>query len=99
MAENKEISATAAKELLLLCLEQSRSPRQLAEERGLRGALDEAALQELVTQVLAAHPDKVEQLRGGKTGLMGFLVGQVVKASGGKASAAAVSQLLSQRLS
>ena len=84
---------------MLLCLEQSRSPRQLAEERGLRGALDEAALQELVTQVLAAHPDKVEQLRGGKTGLMGFLVGQVVKASGGKASAAAVSQLLSQRLS
>jgi Asp-tRNA(Asn)/Glu-tRNA(Gln) amidotransferase B subunit len=61
--------------------------------------LDGAALLAIVDEVLGKHADKVEQYRGGKTGLLGFFVGQVVKASAGKADAAQVQKLLGQRLS
>lgn len=98
LVERGEVTASAAKELLAHSLEHDRSPRELAKERGLFGALDDAALDTLIDSVLTAHPDKVAQIRAGKTGLIGFLVGQVVKASGGKAAAPAVSKLLTQRL-
>ncbi len=99
LVERGELTASAGKELLAASLELGRAPRDLAQERGLLGALDDAALEALIAQVLTANPDKVAQIRGGKTGLTGFLVGQVVKASGGKAPAAAVSKLLSRHLS
>lgn len=93
-----EVTNAAAKDLLAASYETGRSPAALADERGVRGALDEAALEKLADEVLAAHPDKVAQVKAGKTGLVGFLVGQVVKASGGKAQAAAVNQLISRKL-
>jgi glutaminyl-tRNA synthetase len=98
LVEKNEVTGSAAKELLAAMIESGRSPAAIADERGMRGALDEAALQKLVDGVLAGHPDKVAQVKAGKTGLVGFLVGQVVKASGGKAQAAAVNQLLTRRL-
>jgi glutaminyl-tRNA synthetase len=98
LLDKGEVSNSAAKDLLAAMVESGRSPAAIADERSMRGALDEAALEQLVDQVIGAHPDKVAQVRAGKTGLVGFLVGQVVKASGGKAQAAAVSQLLTRRL-
>lgn len=98
LVEKAEVTGSAAKELLAAMIESGRSPAAMADERGMRGGLDEAALEQLVDGVLAGHPDKVAQVRAGKTGLVGFLVGQVVKASGGKAQAAVVSQVLSRRL-
>ena len=47
---------------------------------------------------MAANPDKVEQYRSGKTGLMGFFVGQVMREMGGQANPAVVNQLLAQKL-
>jgi aspartyl-tRNA(Asn)/glutamyl-tRNA(Gln) amidotransferase subunit B len=52
----------------------------------------------MVTDVLAANPAQVEQYRAGQTKVLGFLVGQIMKASGGKANPAQVNQLLKQRL-
>jgi glutaminyl-tRNA synthetase len=98
LLDKGEVTNSAAKDLLAATVESGRSPTAIADERGMRGALDEAALEQLVDQVIGAHPDKVAQVKAGKTGLVGFLVGQVVKASGGKAQAAAVSQLLTRRL-
>ncbi|MEZ4360773.1 MAG: glutamine--tRNA ligase/YqeY domain fusion protein [Kofleriaceae bacterium] len=98
LVERGEVTATAGKELLAAAIATGRAPAELAEERGLRGALDEAALDGMIEGVLAAHEDKVAQYRAGKTGLLGFLVGQVVRASGGKAAAPEVSKRLAQRL-
>ena len=52
----------------------------------------------IVDEVLAANPDKVDQYRAGKTGLLGFFVGQVVRSSQGKANPQVVQRLLAARL-
>jgi Asp-tRNA(Asn)/Glu-tRNA(Gln) amidotransferase B subunit len=52
----------------------------------------------MVDEVLAANPDKVHQYRAGKTGLLGFFVGQVVRSSGGNANPHVVQHLLTDRL-
>ncbi len=53
----------------------------------------------MIDEILAANPDKVEEFRGGKDKLLGFFVGQVMKASGGKANPQAVNKLLRDKLS
>jgi glutaminyl-tRNA synthetase len=87
------IARPAAKEILA----------RLAEGGDLDGAaaatIDDDAIAALVDDAIAKNPDKVAAYRGGKTGLLGFFVGQVVKASQGKASPPRVQALLAQRLS
>jgi aspartyl-tRNA(Asn)/glutamyl-tRNA(Gln) amidotransferase subunit B len=59
---------------------------------------DSSELEPLIDRILAANPAQVEQYRGGKQGLLGFFVGQVMKETGGKANAKVVSELVSKRL-
>ena len=59
---------------------------------------DTSALDPLVDAVLAANPGQVEQYQGGKEGLLGFFVGQVMKETGGKANPKVVSDLLREKL-
>ena len=66
--------------------------------RGLRQVSDTGAIEALVDQVIADNPDKVADYRGGRTKLMGWFVGQVMKASGGKANPKAVNEALRARL-
>ena len=70
----------------------------IIEEQGLRQVSDTGAIEALVDQVIADNPDKVANYRGGKTKLMGWFVGQVMKASGGKANPKAVNEALRVRL-
>jgi aspartyl-tRNA(Asn)/glutamyl-tRNA(Gln) amidotransferase subunit B len=60
---------------------------------------DSSELEPLIDRILAANPGQVEQYRGGKEGLLGFFVGQVMKETGGKANAKVVSELVSKKLS
>ena len=60
---------------------------------------DTAAIEAIIDKIIADNPANVEAYRNGKTGLMGWLVGQVMKASGGKANPAVVNGLLQSRLS
>ena len=69
-----------------------------APGRGLGDKLDDAALGRLVDDILAANADKAAEVRAGKKGLIGFFVGQVVKASGGKADPRQVQSLLAAKL-
>jgi aspartyl-tRNA(Asn)/glutamyl-tRNA(Gln) amidotransferase subunit B len=64
-----------------------------------RSISDTAELEPLIERILAANPGQVEQYRGGKEGLLGFFVGQVMKESGGKANAKVVSELVRAKLS
>jgi aspartyl-tRNA(Asn)/glutamyl-tRNA(Gln) amidotransferase subunit B len=68
------------------------------EREGLKQISDSGALEKIVDEVLAANPKQVEQYKGGKTTVIGFLVGQVMKASRGQANPAAVNELLQAKL-
>jgi len=67
-------------------------------ERGLKQITDSVSIEALVAEVIAANPDQVEQYRGGKTQVLGFLVGQVMKASQGKANPKQVNEALRKLL-
>ena len=92
------LSARSAKEVLLESLESGADPLELIEQRGLRQVSDTGALEAAVREVLSANPDKLEAYRGGKKGLMGFFVGQVMKATGGQANPQVLSEVLLKML-
>lgn len=94
MVSAGELSATAAKEVLAGVLAGEGTPRAVAEIRDLMQLSDEGALGDLVESVLAEHPDEVARLRGGEERLVGFLVGKVMAASGGKADPALATELI-----
>ena len=71
--------------------------RQVVEEQGLI-QISAAALGQIVAEVLAANPKVVEDYRNGKTKALGFLVGQVMKATKGKANPGLVNKLLKEQL-
>jgi aspartyl-tRNA(Asn)/glutamyl-tRNA(Gln) amidotransferase subunit B len=75
-----------------------RTPSQIVKEKGLTQITDTSAIEKIVDEVIAANPKQVENYRGGKTALMGFFVGQVIKASGGKANPQAVNEILKAKL-
>ncbi|MCB9746129.1 MAG: glutamine--tRNA ligase/YqeY domain fusion protein [Alphaproteobacteria bacterium] len=92
------LSSKLAKDVFGAMLAGEGRPSAIVDARGLRQVSDAGALAVLVDQVLAANGDKVEQFRGGRAGLMGFFVGQVMRASKGKANPQLVQQLLGERL-
>ena len=67
------------------------------EREGLKQISDSGALEKIVDEVLAANPKQVEQYKGGKTTVIGFLVGQVMKSSRGQANPATVNELLTEQ--
>ena len=71
----------------------------IIEARGLKQVTDTGAIEAMVDEAIAANPSQVEQYKAGKEKLLGFFVGQVMKASGGKANPAQVNELLRRKLS
>ncbi len=70
----------------------------IIDARGLRQLTDSSAIEGMIDEVIAANPAQVEQYRAGKDKLLGFFVGQVMKASGGKANPAQVNEILRRKL-
>jgi aspartyl-tRNA(Asn)/glutamyl-tRNA(Gln) amidotransferase subunit B len=93
-----EISGKIAKEVFAEMFASGESAPAIIEREGLRQISDASALAAIVDQILAANPKQVEQYRAGKTTVLGFLVGQVMKATRGQANPAAVNQLLKHKL-
>ena len=94
-----EVSGGQAKEIYEIVLRTGRDPAEVAEAEGLKQQSDTGAIEAEIDAVLAANQDKVEQYRGGKDKLFGFFVGQVMKATGGKANPQVVNELLKAKLS
>ena len=78
--------------------ESGDAPAVIVEREGLKQISDTGALEKIVDEVIAANPKQVEQFRSGKTTVIGFLVGQVMKASRGQANPATVNEILKSRL-
>jgi aspartyl-tRNA(Asn)/glutamyl-tRNA(Gln) amidotransferase subunit B len=98
LVEAGTISGTTAKELFEDIWTSGAEPETLVHERGLTQVSDEGALAAAVEAILQANPAQIASYRGGKTGVLGFLVGLVMRSTQGKANPAVVSRLLKERL-
>ncbi len=98
LIEDSTISGKIAKDILPELLTQGGSAKELVERKGLIQISDTEALVAIIEQVLQANPKELEQYRNGKTKLIGFFVGQVIKQTGGRADPKLTNQLLAQKL-
>ncbi len=94
-----ELSGKLAKEILPKMFESGDPALAIMEREGLKQISDTSALERMADDAIDANPKQVEQYKGGKTALMGFLVGQVMKASRGQANPQVVTEILKKRLS
>ncbi|WP_422658305.1 Asp-tRNA(Asn)/Glu-tRNA(Gln) amidotransferase subunit GatB [Paenibacillus sp. EC2-1] len=94
LIEKGTISSKIAKTVFKAMLETGKLPQAIVEEQGLVQISDEGAIKAIVEQVVAANPQSVEDYKAGKQKAIGFLVGQVMKESKGKANPALANQLL-----
>ncbi|QPC87866.1 Asp-tRNA(Asn)/Glu-tRNA(Gln) amidotransferase subunit GatB [Mesorhizobium sp. NBSH29] len=91
------ISGKIAKDLFEIVWNEGGSPRELVESRGMKQVTDTGAIEKAVDEIIAANPDKVEQAKEKPT-MAGWFVGQVMKATGGKANPQAVNDLVKAKL-
>ncbi len=97
--EDKTISGKAAKDVLDYIMEHDITVDEAIEKLGLKQISDASALEPMIDEILAANEDKVAEYKAGKEKLFGFFVGQVMKASRGKADPKLVNELLRKKLS
>jgi aspartyl-tRNA(Asn)/glutamyl-tRNA(Gln) amidotransferase subunit B len=98
LLEADEISGAGAKQALEEAVETGDPVGAIVDRRGLRQVSDAAELGTIVDEVVAEHPDVVDSFRAGKQNVIGFLVGQVMKRSGGSANPKLAQELLRERL-
>ncbi|MEG0216710.1 MAG: Asp-tRNA(Asn)/Glu-tRNA(Gln) amidotransferase subunit GatB [Raoultibacter sp.] len=92
------ISSKQGKQVFAAIMEEGKSPEAIVEARGMKQVSDTGAIEAVVAAVCAANPDKVQQYQGGKTGLMGFFVGQCMKEMQGQGNPKIINELLVQKL-
>jgi aspartyl-tRNA(Asn)/glutamyl-tRNA(Gln) amidotransferase subunit B len=92
------VSSSTAKAVFARMYDSGRSAEAIVAAEGLAQNSDEDALLAIVRRVMASHADAVAQVRAGKTATLGFLVGQVMKGSGGKANPKLVNELLTREI-
>lgn len=92
------INGKTAKDVFAIMAETGKAPEVIVEEKGLKQVTDTSAIEKIVDDVIAANPDNVAAYKAGKTNLLGWFVGQVMKQSSGKANPGIVNQILKQKL-
>ncbi len=98
LVEDGTISGKQAKDVFAEMAATGDAPGAIVELKGMKQVSDTGAIEEVVDRVLAANPGEVESYRGGKTGLMGFFVGQVMREMGGQANPKVVNEVLARKL-
>lgn len=98
LVESGAVSLKAARDIFPEMYRSGKPPEEIVRDKGLTQVSDEAALAAIIDDVLGKNPTQVEQYKAGKEQVLGFLVGQVMKASGGKANPGKVNELLKKRL-
>ena len=92
------ISNNIAKKILPQMLESGADPQSIVEKEGLSVISDEGAIKELVQKVVSNNPAQVQAYKNGKTNLMGFFVGQIMKETKGRANPQVINKLLAEEL-
>ena len=98
LIEENIISGRIAKDVFEIMVEEQKSPEAIVEEKGLRQISDTGSIEAAVEDVISENPDKVKEYKGGKTKLIGWFVGQVMKKTKGKANPGLVNKVLSEKL-
>jgi aspartyl-tRNA(Asn)/glutamyl-tRNA(Gln) amidotransferase subunit B len=98
LIQDNTISGRIAKEVFEAMFETGKAPLAIVEEKGLRQVTDTGAIDASIDEILAKNADKVAEYRSGKDKLFGFFVGQVMKATGGKANPAMLNERLKAKL-
>ena len=98
LIEDKTISGKIAKNVFDIMTETGKDPEVIVEEEGLRQITDTSAIENAVDEILAANSNEKERYQGGEKKLLGFFVGQVMKATQGKANPQAVQEMLKEKL-
>jgi len=95
---DKTISGRTAKDVFDEMFETGKAARAIVDAKGLKQITDTGAIEAAIDQVIAANAEKAEQVSAGKDALLGWFVGQVMKATGGKANPALVNELLRKKI-
>ena len=98
LVDKGTISGKIAKTVMEEMYQSGKDPQQIIEEKGLVQISNAAEIERIVNQILEENPKPVQQYRLGKTGNFGFFVGQVMKATGGRANPQTVNEVLKKRL-
>lgn len=98
LIEQGTISNKIGKDILPELLKEGGSAKALVEKKGLIQISDTGAIEAAIDEVMAAHPQELDKYRKGKTNLLGFFVGQVMKKTGGRADPKLTNQLLTKKL-
>ena len=98
LVEKGTISGKIAKTVMEEMYKTGKEPQKIIEEQGLVQISDTGEIEKIVDKVIEDHPKSVEQYRAGKTGTLGFFVGQVMKSTGGRANPQTVNDLLRKKL-
>ncbi|TAJ29247.1 MAG: Asp-tRNA(Asn)/Glu-tRNA(Gln) amidotransferase subunit GatB [Nitrospirae bacterium] len=98
LVDKGTISLKVARDIFPELYASGKSPEQIVQAKGLTQVSDEGALEKVIGEVMAKNPAQVAQYRSGKDTVLGFFVGQVMKASGGKANPGKVNELLKKKL-
>ena len=97
LIKSGDISGKIAKDVFEIVFAEGGDPVQIVAARGLKQVTDTGAIETAVDEIIAANPDQVEKAKANPK-LAGWFVGQVMKATGGKANPAVVNQLVSAKL-
>ncbi len=92
------ISGKIAKDVFVIMADTGKDPEQIVEEKGLKQVTDTGAIEAIIDSVITNNPGNLAAYKGGKTNLLGWFVGQVIKQSQGKANPAIVNKLLKEKL-
>lgn len=98
LIEDGTISGKIAKDVFKLMLSDRKPPRDIVREKGLTQVSDTAEIEPVITAIIRRYPDQVDEYRGGKTRILGFLVGQVMRETQGKANPKMVNDLIKKML-
>lgn len=98
LVESDRISNKMGKEVLEILFQEDKDPETIAKERGMEQVADQGELEAVVEQVFAAHPQVVEAVRAGEQRQIGFLMGQIMKATGGSANPKIAQKIIQEKL-
>ncbi len=98
LIKSGKISGKIAKSIFKDMYSTNKMPEEIVKEKGLEQISDEGKLKEIISEIIKNNPKQVEQFKGGKTKVLGFFVGQVMKATKGQANPQLVNKLLQEML-